>query len=71
MADTTTFDVSLDPDPVVQFYKKSVDREAIRENLKKSYEERIRSLQQRLMAEAQRVDSGALKDEQEASIQPS
>jgi hypothetical protein len=35
-------------DPVVEAYKKDVDRTLIRENLTKSYEERVRSLEQML-----------------------
>jgi hypothetical protein len=37
-------DVSLDPDPVIEAYKKDVDRTLIRENLKLTPEERLRSL---------------------------
>ena len=38
-------DVSLDPDPVIEAYKKDVDRTLIRENLKLTPEERLRKLQ--------------------------
>ena len=34
----------LVPDPVIEAYKKDVDRTLLRENLKRSYEERIRQL---------------------------
>jgi len=34
------------PDPVVDAYKPGIDRTLIRENLKKSPEERLRALQQ-------------------------
>lgn len=34
-------DVSLDPDPVIEAYKKDVDRTLIRENLKRTPEERL------------------------------
>jgi hypothetical protein len=34
-------DVSLDPDPVIEAYKKDVDRTLIRENLKLTPEERF------------------------------
>jgi hypothetical protein len=36
--------VSLDPDPVIEAYKKDVDRTLIRENLKRSAEERVLNL---------------------------
>jgi hypothetical protein len=34
-------DVSLDPDPVIEAYKKDIDRTLIRENLKRTPEERF------------------------------
>lgn len=37
-------DVSLDPDPVIDAYKKDVDRTLIRENLKRTPEERFLQL---------------------------
>jgi len=37
-------DVSLDPDPVIEAYKKDIDRTLIRENLKRTPEERILQL---------------------------
>ena len=37
-------DVSLDPDPVIEAYKKDVDRTLIRENLKLTPEERLLQL---------------------------
>jgi hypothetical protein len=37
--------VSLDPDPVIEAYKKDVDRTLLRENLKLSPEARVRQLQ--------------------------
>ena len=33
--------VSLEPDPVIEFYKKDVDRTLIRENLKLTVEQRL------------------------------
>jgi hypothetical protein len=42
--DTFEIPVSLDPDPVIEFYKRDVDRTLLRENLKKTPEERIRQL---------------------------
>ena len=38
-------DVSLDPDPVIEAYKKDIDRTLIRENLKLTPDERLRKLQ--------------------------
>jgi hypothetical protein len=37
-------DVSLDPDPVIEAYKKDIDRTLIRENLKLTPEDRLRKL---------------------------
>ncbi len=37
--------VSLEPDPVIEAYKKDVDRTLLRENLKLSPEARLRKLQ--------------------------
>jgi hypothetical protein len=34
----------LEPDPVIEVYKKDVDRTLLRENLKRSVEERLRDL---------------------------
>lgn len=34
----------LEPDPVIEVYKKDVDRTLLRENLKRSVEERFRNL---------------------------
>jgi hypothetical protein len=36
--------VSLDPDPVIEAYKKDVDRTLLRENLKLTVEERIQKM---------------------------
>ena len=38
-------DVSLDPDPVIEAYKKDIDRSLIRENLKRTPEGRLLKLQ--------------------------
>jgi hypothetical protein len=48
-------EVSLDPDPVIEAYKKDIDRTLIRENLKRTPEERILQLMklQELAAELQ------------------
>lgn len=37
--------VSLAPDPVIDAYKKDIDRTLIRENLKLTHDERLRKLQ--------------------------
>ncbi len=34
----------LEPDPVIEAYKKDIDRTLLRENLKRSVEERLRDL---------------------------
>ena len=39
-------DEPLEPDPVIEFYKKDVDRTLIRENLKLSHEQRLLKLMQ-------------------------
>jgi len=47
----------IDPDPVVEAYKKHVDRTLIRENLKLSVEERLKKLMelQRFAEEVRRA----------------
>jgi hypothetical protein len=44
----------LGPDPVIELYKQAVDRSLLRENLKRSYTERVANLEalQRLAAAA-------------------
>jgi hypothetical protein len=45
MSDRNSFwDQPLEPDPVVEAYKKDIDRTLIRENLKLTHEERLRRL---------------------------
>lgn len=44
-ADRFAVGVSLDPDPVIEAYKKDVDRTLIRENLKRTPDERLQNLQ--------------------------
>ena len=55
----TPSDVDIDPgpDPVIEAYKRHVDRTLIRENLRKTPEERVRLLVelQRLAEEARRA----------------
>jgi hypothetical protein len=64
VADTIPLDTTM-PDPVIEAYKKDVDRTLIQENLKKSHEERVIALEQmlELVYEAQRAGK-ALRDEQ-------
>jgi hypothetical protein len=40
----TPMPVSLEPDPVIEVYKKDVDRTLLQENLKLTVEERFRNL---------------------------
>ena len=56
-----TFDDEFPPNPVVEAYKRDVDRSLLRENLKRSVEERVRNLMalQRLAAEARRAGRNA------------
>ncbi|MBI1295764.1 hypothetical protein GC175_12495 [bacterium] len=58
MTDRSSFwNQPLEPDPVVEAYKKDVDRTLIRENLKLTHEERLRRLMslQRFTEELQRA----------------
>ena len=43
-SDAATIVVSLAPDPVIEVYKRDIDRTLIRENLKRSTEERFLQL---------------------------
>ena len=47
----------LEPDPVIEFYKRDVDRTRLRENLARTVEERLAQLvdMQRLHEEARRA----------------
>jgi hypothetical protein len=47
-------EVSLAPDPVIEAYKRDVDRTLLRERLKRSVEERLRDLT-RLQAAAEEL----------------
>jgi hypothetical protein len=55
------YDISLDPDPVIEAYKKDVDRTLLRENLKLTPEERLRKLLefQRFVDEVRRAGRAA------------
>jgi len=55
MADVT---VSLDPDPVIEVYKRDVDRTLLRENLRLTPEARIRKLQDFVRFTAALRDAG-------------
>lgn len=50
-------DIDMGPDPVIEAYKKDIDRSLIRENLKKTPEQRVLALieLQRLAEEARRA----------------
>jgi hypothetical protein len=45
VSETLSLDIGRSPDPVIEAYKKDVDRTLIRENLKKSHEERVLALE--------------------------
>lgn len=53
-----------DPDPVIEAYKRDVDRSLIRENLRRTPEERLRDLMrlQRAGTELHRAMEAALRD---------
>ncbi len=40
-----TTEIVIEPDPVIERYKKDIDRTLLRENLKLTYEGRVRKLQ--------------------------
>jgi hypothetical protein len=54
----------LAPDPVIEAYKKDVDRTLLRENLKLTVEERLRNLMrlQRFAEEMRRAGRQAFRD---------
>ena len=56
-------DLPLQPDPVIEAYKRDVDRTLLRENLKLTVDERFRKLQelQRFAAELRRAGHAARK----------
>lgn len=45
MSERLSLDIASSPDPVIEAYKKDVDRTLIRENLEKSHEERVLALE--------------------------
>jgi endonuclease V-like protein UPF0215 family len=56
-------DLKLTSDPVIEYYKKDIDRTLIRKNLKLTVEERIRQLQklQEFAAELRRAGRASRK----------
>ena len=55
--------IALEPDPVIEAYKRHVDRTLIRENLKRSVEERFLNLM-KLQQFAEELRRAALNDRQ-------
>lgn len=55
----------FEPDPVIEIYKRDIDRTLIRENLKKTVRERLENLMalQRFSAELQRAGRAACRKE--------
>ena len=53
----------FEPDPVVEAYKRDIDRTLLRENLRRSVEERVRNMMalQRLAEEARRAGRQAAR----------
>ena len=51
-------DISLEPNPVIELYKKDVDRSLLRENLKLTHEQRILKLQDFVRFLAAMQDAG-------------
>lgn len=45
MSDSSDVPIDMSPDPVIEYYKQFVDLTLIRENLKKTHEERLMTLQ--------------------------
>jgi hypothetical protein len=67
-----TEELKLEPDPVIEAYKKDVDMTLIRENLKLSVEERLRKLMrmQRFVDELRRATKKASDDRLRESADP-
>jgi hypothetical protein len=61
-------DISLEPDPVIEVYKRDVDRTLLRESLRRTVEERIAALAalHRLAVEARRSGREARRRESPA-----
>jgi hypothetical protein len=62
---TEASDPLLDPDPVIEAYKRDIDRSLLRENLKLTVEERFEELRrlQEFAAELRRAGREATHDE--------
>jgi len=60
---STSDDRPLEPDPVIEVYKRDIDRTLLRENLKLTPEERLRKLQelQRFATELRRAGRAATR----------
>jgi hypothetical protein len=60
---SSDLDIELAPDPVIEAYKRDLDRSLLRENLRKSIEERVTALMalQRLAREARRAGRSAVR----------
>lgn len=54
-------DSDLPPDPVIEFYKKDVDRTLIREQLRRSVDERVRNMMAALRFAEQLREAGRQK----------
>ncbi len=69
MAKPRRYDISLAPDPVIEAYKKGVDRTLLRENLKRTVEERFLALMelQHFAEELQRAGAQARHDRSQAA----
>lgn len=59
MAPDRTPHVDLPPDPVIEAYKKDIDRTLLRENLDLTFEQRLLKLQD--FADAMRTSRGAAR----------
>ena len=64
MEDNTRASQNPSPDPVIEAYKKDVDRTLIRENLRRSYHERLLNLMrlQRFADELRRAGAEARRN---------
>jgi hypothetical protein len=58
--DELSSNVALEPDPIIEAYKKDVDRSLLRQNLMRTVEERLRNLfeWQRFARELRRAGKG-------------
>jgi hypothetical protein len=72
VANPRRYDISLAPDPVIEAYKKGVDRTLLRENLKRTVEERFLQLMelQRFAEELYRAGAQARHDRSQGASHP-